>query len=170
MEFVPRCDSVTSRVSCWVQNGSPQHPPLSPLPHSIHLCLFLFLVQSAVSLFLFYLCLSPTKRDRSEYRLAASSCFVGNVRLSNFVALVLHTHTWFGIGSRAGAKPMAAEGSEGWEARVGSRGKERGISSWRGMLCESVGREGAQEMLKWVGTLGAALASPSRFCRPLYRN
>jgi len=54
----------------------------------------------------------------------------------------MHTHTWFGIGSRAGAKPMAAAGSEGREMRVGSRGEGERYFVMKGDAVRKCGKGG----------------------------
>lgn len=85
------------RVNCWVQSCSPQHPPLSPLPHSIHLHLFLYPFHSAVSLslFLFSLCLTHQLGCQGVKRISTSSFLVFRREYSGFEfrsASSAHTH------------------------------------------------------------------------------
>lgn len=94
--FVLRCDCVIPRVKCWVQCRSPLHSSPLSLYSSFHSSTPFSSVSFLQSFVSFCsILVSPTNsavKGRSEYRLAASSCCVGNVRVSNFGALVLHTH------------------------------------------------------------------------------
>jgi len=136
------CDTVIRRVNCWVQRFSPHSPPLSPIHLSIHLYLYpppppppppRSFKSFSLCLILFVLCFPSTKSaagGEAQKRLSTNSFVVFCRQCSAFEFRSASTaHTWFGIGSRAGAKPTASEGSEGWGVRFWDEREERGRCS-----------------------------------------
>jgi hypothetical protein len=110
---------------------------------SVHFSSSLF-TQLSLSSVLSLFSHSPTQL-KGEKRVSTSSFLVFCRECSGFEFRSASTaHTWLGIGSRAGAKPVAGEGSAG---RLGLREMEGGRYSVMRRGCESTGGDGAQGML-----------------------